>query len=52
MPLICHTILPGQFPRTFENKNTVLQIEGVSIMLLELNESVGIDGDVHSSKNG
>ena len=44
MPLILYTVLPGQFSCQFQNKNNIFQMELVSMVLLELNESVLIDG--------
>ena len=38
-------MLPGKFYYQFENKDTIFQIEGVSMMLLELNDSFGIYGN-------
>ena len=32
--MICHTMLPGSSPSKFENKDTILQMEEVSMMLL------------------
>ena len=47
MHVIWHTITHGQFSHQFENNDTIIQMEGFLVMLLELKEYVGIDGNVH-----
>ena len=47
MTLIWLTVLPGQFFHQFEIKCILLQMELVSMILLELNDSIGIDRAVN-----
>ena len=44
MPLIWHNVPHGKFYRLFKNKDNPLQMEGFSMMLLDLKAYVGIDG--------
>ena len=43
MPFTWNTVLPGDFYRRFLNKDTHLQMEGVLMMFLELEKSVGVE---------
>ena len=36
MPLICHTVLTGNFSRQFKNKDTSFRVEEVSDLAYEL----------------
>ena len=47
MTLIFYTVLTGQFSCQFENKDNIFQMELVSMVLLEFNDSVLIDGDAN-----
>ena len=42
MHVIWHTVQHGQFPGTFENKDSILLVEGVSDLYYELCSSVEI----------
>ena len=45
MLFILHTMLRGKFSREFENIDTPFHMEGVSMVLLELEEFVDISVD-------
>ena len=52
MPVIWNTVMARQFYHQFENKYTIFHMEGVSIMLLKLKYSIGIDGYGHEAGPG
>ena len=47
MTLMWHTVMPGLFYCQFENKDNIFQMEVVSMVLLEFNDSVLINGDAN-----
>ena len=48
--MIWHTVITGYSSHQYENKDTIFQIEGFMMMLLELKKYFGVDKNVQYSE--